>query len=180
MFLKIFFFALILNSVIGIFDTFLIDESLAASCSTEGIGCNVIQGPVLSPSSAFVQGQPINFTSSFDASIGEEIGDLSNQDNETTLLGGARNPSNDTTGDPFAGINDFFDDTFGHLNFQELQTFAKFIDFGFIGEKLGLLMIAMGVDFPAGTFEGFGVIIAFAGVIFVLYTIFGRSHSSFT
>lgn len=171
MFLKIVFFFLIVNVVMGFTVGFLND--------------------------AYSQTGNPNTTIFFESGVNQDDITFNLDDNELTYTEAVGNytlgtgnitdfhesqfsPPDNGTGDPIADIYEFFN-VFDWLNFAELIRWLNYFNVFFVLSTADNIMENIGIaSFPPGLMDAIGVILTFAAIVWFLFIIFGRAPSGFT
>jgi len=164
MFLKIVFFFVILNVVMGFTVGFLNDAYT-------------------------VTGNP-NTTIFLDQGVDQDdiIAPLNNQnltysefvDNVTGFHASQFNPPENGTGGVVQDVQEFFA-VFDFLNLGELYRWLNYFNVFFVLSVADNIMTNIGVaDFPPGLLDAIGVIFTFAAIVWFIFIIFGRAPSGFT
>ncbi len=153
MFVKIYFFFLILNMSLFVINGFLIDDP----------------GPNTTISLSFSEVH-LNETGTLIYNATDPTGDNS------TLVGQFHFPTN-STGDntPF---DEFADSDF--VIIEGVQNFIKLFTGGFIFDVLDSFTESIGIDFPEEFILAMNVIIGFVTALFIVFVLFGRAFTSFT
>lgn len=155
MFVKIYFFFLILNLSLFVINGFLLEDP----------GPNTTVSLTFSTEHLTEPGTLI-FNSS------DPTGDNS------TLVGQLHNPAN-TTGDG-GFFNIFSEDNAFVIITEGLNNFVKLFTGGFIFDVLAAFSASIGIDFPPEFILAMNVIIGFITALFLIFVFFGRAFTAFT
>jgi len=154
MFVKIYFFFLILNLSLFVINGFLLEDP----------------GPNTTVSLTFSE-EHLNETGTLIFNSTNPIGDNS------TLVGQLHNPVNQTSGSPFDAFND--QDAISII-VEGLSNFTKLFTGGFIFDVLAAFSSSIGIDFPQEFIIAMNVIIGFITALFLIFVFFGRAFTAFT
>jgi len=154
MFVKIYFFFLILNLSLFVINGFLLEDP----------------GPNTTVSLSFSQ-EHLNETGTLIFNSTNPIGD------NATLVGQLHNPTNQTSGSPFDAFND--QDAISII-VEGLSNFTKLFTGGFIFDVLAAFSASIGIDFPPEFLLAMNVIIGFITALFLIFVFFGRAFTAFT
>ncbi len=158
MFVKVYFFFLILNLSLFVIDGFLVQ---AESENAPNADVRLQFSPV-----------HLNETGTLIFNSTDPTGDNS------TLVGQLHFPAN-TTGD--GGFFDIFDeDNAFQIITEGLNNFVKLFTGGFIFDVLDSFSESIGIDFPDEFIIAMNVIVGFITALFLIFVFFGRAFTSFT
>ncbi len=163
MFIKVFFFFLLLNTTIGALELWIGD------LQAEGAP-NALINPINNASLNYIEGVDFANRTQFDNIIYLRNDD----DNNGTLSGQIRNPQN-ATGDSADIFNEQQD-----IDAFEVWGFVRFFNGGFVLNTIDRFTGAIGMDLPTGFVDSISVVIGFIFILFMFFVITGRSFSSFT
>ncbi len=165
MFMRLFFLFLIMNTTIGFLQLWI--ESQQAMGAP-----NSLFNTVTNTSLNYVEGVDFENRTEFDQSIYVRNDD----DNNQTLSGNVRNPSNSSL---TFGSADIFSEQ-SDIEAFEVWGFVRFFTGGFVLDQIDRGAGAIGMEMPVGFVDSIAVIIGLIFILFMYQIITGRSFSPFT
>lgn len=171
MFLKIVFFFLILNVVLGFTVGFLNNAYTETGNpnTTIFLERGIDQNDVIAP----LGGQNLTYS--------ELVGNYKNGTGNVTKFHASQfNPPENGTGGIVQSIQEFFS-VFDFLNVSEMQRWLNYFNVFFVLSVADNIMQNIGVaDFPPGLLDALGVVLTFAAIVWFIFIVFGRAPSGFT